>query len=85
MTLTREEIKNKIITILKENLDEWENADIDESSVLNTDVSVDSIRFIYLMTKVEAAFGISVPERKWAKLVTFGDVIDAVQEEIEKK
>ena len=83
--MTRTEIKNTIVTILKENLDEWENRDIDESSVLNTDVSVDSIRFIYLMTKIEAAFNINVPERKWAKLVTFADVIDAVEEEVLKK
>lgn len=83
--MTREEIKNTIVKILKENLDEWEDREIEETSVLNTDVSVDSIRFIYLMTKVEAAFGISVPEKKWAKLVTFGDVIDAVEEEVLKK
>ncbi len=82
--MTREEIKNTIVTILRENLDEWENREIDESSVLNTDVSVDSIRFIYLMTKIESAFGINVPEKKWAKLVTFGDVIDAVECEMKK-
>ncbi len=82
--MTRAEIKNAIVTILKDNLDEWENKEIDEYSVLNTDASVDSIRFIYLMTKIESFFNINVPERKWAKLVTFGDVIDAVEEELQK-
>lgn len=83
--MKREEIKEKIVTILKENLDEWENKELDESSVINTDAALDSMRFIYVMTKVESAFGISVPERKWSKLVTLGDAIDAVEEELAKK
>ncbi len=83
--MKREEIKEKIVTILKENLDEWENKELDESSVINTDAALDSMRFIYVMTKVESAFDISVPERKWSKLVTLGDAIDAVEEELVKK
>ncbi len=83
--MTREEIKNTIVTILKENLDEWENKEPKEDSVINTDAALDSMRFIYVMTKVETAFGISVPERKWSKLVTLGDAIDAVEEELAKK
>lgn len=83
--MTREEIKNTIVTILKENLDEWENREPEEDSVINTDAALDSMRFIYVMTKVETAFGISVPERKWSKLVTLGDAVDAVEEELAKK
>lgn len=83
--MTREEIKNTIVTILKENLDEWENREPEEDSVINTDAALDSMRFIYVMTKVETAFGISVPERKWSKLVTLGNAVDAVEEELAKK
>lgn len=81
--MTRKEIMDKIVTILKENLDEWENEDITEDSVLNTDTGLDSMRFIYVMTKIESTFNIKVPERKWSKLVTMKDVIDAVEEELD--
>lgn len=83
--MSREEIKNTIIKILKENLDEWEGKELSEESVINTDAALDSMRFIYVMTKVESAFGISVPERKWPELATLGDVIDAVEVELAKK
>ncbi len=76
---------DKIITILRENLDEWEDKEISESSVLNTDTGMDSIRFIYIMTKVETTFGVSIPERKWSKLSTMGDVLDVIEEEMKKK
>ncbi len=83
--MNREEIKQNIVAILKENLDEFQNTDIQESTVINTDAALDSMRFIYVMTKIESAFGISVPEKKWAKLQTLGDAIDAVEEELAKK
>ncbi len=81
--MTRKEIMDKIVTILKENLDEWENEDITEDSILNTDTGLDSMRFIYVMTKIESTFNIKIPERKWSKLVTMKDVIDAVEEELD--
>ncbi|HBE99026.1 MAG TPA: hypothetical protein DDW18_03220 [Firmicutes bacterium] len=83
--MNREEIKQNIVAILKENLDEFQNTDIQESTVINTDAALDSMRFIYVMTKIESTFGISVPEKKWAKLQTLGDAIDAVEEELAKK
>ena len=83
--MNREEIKQNIVAILKENLDEFQNTDIQESTVINTDAALDSMRFIYVMTKIESTFGISVPEKKWSKLQTLGDAIDAVEEELAKK
>ena len=49
------------------------------------DAALDSMRFIYVMTKIETLFGISVPEKKWVKLQTLGDAINAVEEELAKK
>lgn len=83
--MSREEIKQNIVAILKENLDEFQNMDIQEDTVINTDAALDSMRFIYVMTKIETLFGISVPEKKWAKLQTLGDAINAVEEELAKK
>ena len=83
--MSREEIKQNIIAILRENLEEFQNKDIQEDTIINTDAALDSMRFIYVMTKVESLFGISVPERKWAKLQTLGDAIDAVEEELGKR
>ncbi len=84
--MTRNEIKEKIIKILKENLDEYENiSSLDEDTTLNNDTGVDSMRFIYVMTKIESEFNITIPEKKWAKLISFKDVLDAVEFELNKK
>ena len=83
--MSREEMKQNIVAILKENLDEFQNMDIQEDTVINTDAALDSMRFIYVMTKIETLFGISVPEKKWVKLQTLGDAINAVEEELAKK
>ena len=63
--MSREEIKQNIVAILKENLDEFQNMDIQEDTVINTDAALDSMRFIYVMTKIETLFGINVPVYKF--------------------
>ncbi len=84
--MNREEIKEQIIKILKENLDEYEDIiDLDEEATLNNDTGVDSMRFIYVMTKIETLFNITIPEKKWSKLISLKDVIDAVELEVNKK
>lgn len=83
--MERAEIQNKIVDILRTNLEEFKDKVINENTIINTDAALDSMRFIYVMTKIESTFGISVPERKWNKLQTLGDAIDAVEAELKKK
>jgi len=77
--LSREEIKNKVINIVKENLPEFKDADIKEETKLNTQKALDSMTFIYLMCKIEGEFNIKIPQKKWSKMQTLKDVLDEIE------
>lgn len=83
--MERQEIKENIIKIITENLEEFKEGEIDESTVINTDAALDSMRFIYVMTKIESFFDIEIPQRKWEKLQTLKDLIDVVESSLGKK
>lgn len=83
--MERQEIKENIIKIITENLEEFKEGEIDESTVINTDAALDSMRFIYVMTKIESFFDIEIPQRKWEKLQTLKDLIDVVESSLRKK
>ena len=53
--------------------------EITEDSVVNTDMGMDSMNFILVICKLEAEFGVKIPNRLWKKLSTLGDVLDALQ------
>ncbi len=77
--LSREEIKNKVINIVKENLPEFKDSDIKEETKLNTQKALDSMTFIYLMCKIEGEFNIKIPQKKWSKMQTLKDVLDEIE------
>ena len=83
--MTREEIAEKVRVLIRLNQPGFENVDIQDDTRINTDAGFDSMTFVYIMCKIEAEFGISIPHRKWGKLVTFGDVIDTIEKELAKK
>ena len=41
--------------------------------------------FVYIMCKIEAMFDITIPKRRWEKMMTLGDVVDAIERELAKK
>ena len=83
--MTREEIAEKVRVLIRLNQPGFENVDIQDDTRINTDAGFDSMTFVYITCKIEAEFGISIPHRKWDKLVTFGDVIDTIEKELAKK
>ena len=52
--------------------------DLQEDSVINTETAIDSMGFVLVICKLEALFNVRIPERKWQKLQTLGDVVDAL-------
>jgi acyl carrier protein len=76
--MTREIIKDKVIKIVRESLPEFKDVEIHEDTRLNTQQALDSMTFIYLMCQIEAEFNINIPQKKWDKMVTLADVIDAI-------
>lgn len=83
--MDRKEITEKIKKIVKENLPGFEDKEIEESTQINTDAALDSMSFTYIMCKIEAEFNIRIPGKKWQKMSTLGDVVDAVEAELKKK
>ena len=82
MIMTREEISKKVEEIVRLCLPGFENAEINDTTRINNDAGVDSMTFVYVMCKIESEFNIKIPHRKWEKMLTFGDVIDAIEKEI---
>lgn len=83
--MTREEITAKIAEIVRINMPGFEDVELDESTRINKEEGFDSMTFVYVMCKIEAAFDISIPKRKWEKMLSLGQVVDAVAAELAKR
>ena len=77
--MTRQEILEKTRKVIYESVPELEGVELNEDSVVNTDMGMDSMNFILVIRKLEAEFGVKIPNRLWKKLSTLGDVLDALQ------
>lgn len=77
--MNREELREKTIKIIKDCVPELADTEINEASVVNTDMGMDSMNFILVICKLEAEFGVKIPNKLWKKLSTLGDVLDALQ------
>ena len=79
---SKEEIKDKLIQIIKENVLEFQEIEIDLDTKINTQKSLNSITFIYLMCKIEEEFEIKISEKKWIKMETVGDILKEIQKSL---
>ena len=77
--MTRQEILEAAREIIYESVPELEGTPLDEDSVINTDTGVDSMGFTLIICRLEARFGVKVPDRQWQKLATLGDVVTAFE------
>ncbi|MBQ1475947.1 MAG: hypothetical protein II418_07020 [Firmicutes bacterium] len=77
--MTRQELYEKTVKIIRDCVPELADAEITEASVVNTDMGMDSMNFILVICKLEAEFGVKIPNKLWKKLSTLGDVLDALQ------
>ena len=83
--MTRDEILEKIKKVVYDCVPELSGAELKEDSVINTDMGLDSMNFILVICKLEALFGVKIPERQWNKLSTLGEDVDAFEKRINKK
>lgn len=80
--MERTVIKNRIIHILKSSLPELADRELNENSSVNEDKGLDSMTFTWIMCQIEDEFSVTIPQKKWRKLQTLGDLIDAVEKEM---
>ena len=77
--MTRQEILEKTKKIVYDCVPELAGVEINEDSVVNTDMGMDSMNFILVICKLEAEFNVRIPNRQWTKLSTLGEVVDAIE------
>ena len=82
--MTRDEILEKTKKVIYDCMPELAGVEINETSVVNTDMGLDSMNFILIVCRLEALFGVKIPERQWNKLSTLGEVVDAFDKRINK-
>ena len=80
--MTRQEILEKTKKVIYESVPELEGVELDESSVVNTDMGMDSMNFILVICRLEALFDVKIPERQWNRLSTLGEVVDAFEKRL---
>lgn len=76
--MTRDEVVTKTIQIIKDCTPQLKDVDLTEDTVVNNDMGVDSMGFILIICKLEAAFDVRIPQKQWKKLSTLKDVVDAI-------
>ena len=80
--MTRQEVLEKTKTVIFDCFPDLRDQDIREDTVINTETAIDSMGFVLVICKLEALFGIKIPERQWQKLQTLGDVADAIEKRL---
>jgi|LAHS01.1.fsa_nt_gb acyl carrier protein len=79
----REEVLKRTKQIIQENMPDMFGSvdDMTEKTTLNKqNGNIDSMGFILIITKLEAEFNAEVPDHKWNRLTTLGDLVDAIVE-----
>ena len=80
--MTRKEILEKTIKIVCDCLPELADTSLTEDTVINTDAGIDSMGFTLIICRIEAAFDIKIPDRRWRRLQTLGDVVTEIEKRI---
>ena len=83
--MTRDEVSAKIKKIILDSVPDRVPEVIEEDTVINNDMAIDSMGFILVICRCESELGVKIPERKWQKLSTFGQVVDEFMAQLAKK
>ena len=80
--MTREEVREKIRQVIRDSVPEMVTEDLKEDTVINTETAIDSMGFTLIICRLEATFGVKIPDRQWQKLYTLGDVVSAIEKRL---
>ena len=77
--MSREAMMQEIINAIYDCQPELEGTEIKETTNINTDLGIDSMGMIMIITRLEANFETNIPQGEWDDLSTLSDVIDAFE------
>lgn len=83
--MEKNEIKDKLLEIIGEELPDVEADKVDTSASLADDYGVDSVSLIKMIVDAEAAFDVKFDDRELAlnKYENFDDVIDTIDKKLQ--
>lgn len=79
--MTSEEVFDKIKEIIVEQLGVAENSVTEEASFID-DLGADSLDIVELIMALEEEFDIEIPDTDAEKIVTVGDVVDYIKDNV---
>ena len=85
MAMNKNEIADICREVIYECFPDMEGTPLYEDTVINTDTAIDSMGFTLIICRLEGRFDVKIPTRQWAKLSTFGDVVNAIDRRIRSK
>ena len=80
--ISRTEILDRTKAVIYECVPEMEGVPLDEGTVINPDTAIDSMGFTLIICRLEAQFGVRIPDRQWQRLRTLGDVVSAIEKRL---
>lgn len=83
--MNREEVIEKIKGVVFDCFPDMVGQELREDTVINTETAIDSMGFVLIICKLESMFDVRIPERQWSKLLTMGDVADAIMKRLPNK
>lgn len=79
---TKEQIADKVKEVIAQYVPEIDIKTLNNDTTLGNVGEFDSMNILLIITKLEAYYNVEIPDRKWKKLQTFGDVVDAFYAEL---
>lgn len=73
-------MEDKIIEIIKRQLNLDEDKDITSKTVLTKDLDADSLDAVEIIMAIEDEFGVEIPDEEAEKLKTVGDIANYIKE-----
>jgi len=81
MALSRNDIKNKLMDVMKVMKgDDFDTSKIGEDAVLTDDLGLNSVGVLYIVIAIEELFGIEFENVGFNDFKTLGDVMDYIEE-----
>ena len=83
--MTRTEIAEICRDVVYKCVPDMEGTPLYEDTVINTDTAIDSMGLTLIICRLEARLDVKIPQRQWARMSTFGDVVTAFDRRINRK